>query len=158
MDAWLSGMYEIFLHFFGRATPVETGAVIALCVLPGALALSRIGTAMGSRKAFYSTGVLLTAAGLVLLVAAMVLPPFFGLDDGWMPIAAAIAALVVVVLPLTALFQKGGYIVALIAWTIALLVVGAVLSLEPMVMRTFEKGVEKGLQLEKHRVEVESVK
>jgi hypothetical protein len=158
MDAWLSGMYEIFLHFFGRATPVETGTVIAFCLLFGALALSRIGTAMGSRKAFYSTGVLLTAAGLALFVAAMALPPVFGLDACWMPLAAAVAALVVVVLPLTALFQKGGYIVALIAWTVALLTVGAILSLEPIIARTFEKGVEKGHQIEKHRIGVESAK
>jgi hypothetical protein len=158
MDAWQNEFHGLFIHFFVRAAPVETGTVVALCVLLGALVLSRIGTAMGSSRAFYSTGVLLTAAGLALLVAAMALPPFFGLDDGWMPIAAAIAALLVLVVPLTALFQKGGYIVALIAWTIALLVVGAILVLEPMVMRTFEKGVEKGHQIEKHRIEVESVK
>lgn len=158
MDAWLSETFRLFVHFFGRATPAETYTVIALCVLLGALALSRIGTAMGSSRAFYSTGILLTAAGLALLVAAMALPPVFGLDACWMPLAAAVAALVVVVLPLTALFQKGGYIVELIAWTIALLVVGAVLVLEPIVMRTFEKGVERGHQIEKHRIEVESVK
>lgn len=158
MDAWLNGVHGLFIHFFVRATPVETGTVIALCVLSGALALSRVGTAMGSSRAFYSTGILLTAAGLAVLVAAMALPPVFGLDACWMPLAAAVAALVVVVLPLTALFQKGGYIVALIAWTVALLAVGAILSLEPIVARTFEKGVEKGHQIEKHRIEVESVK
>jgi hypothetical protein len=158
MDAWLSGMYEIFLHFFGRATPVETGAVIAFCLLLGALALSRIGNALGAAGAFYSTGIVLTAAGLALVGCAMALPPVFDLDACWMPLAAAIAVFLVVVLPLTVLFQKGGYIAALIAWTVTLLVITVVLTLEPMVMRTFEKGVEKGLRLEKHRVELEMFK
>jgi len=158
MDAWLNGMHGVFLRFFGRATPEETYTVIALCVLLGALALSRISTELGARGAFYTTGLLLTALGLALIGAAMAVPPVFGLHLVWMPMAVAGLVLLVLILPLTMLFQKGGYITALIAWIVSLLIIGAILLLEPMMMRLWGKGLEKAHQLEKHRIELESVK
>lgn len=158
MEAWLRDLHGLFLHFFGRADPVETYTMIALCVLFGALALSRVSSGLGAKGAFFTTGILLTAVGLTVIGAALALPPVFGFHSCWMPLVAAGAALLVVVLPLTILFQKGGYIGALIAWIVTLLIVAAVLALEPMVMRSLGKGLEKAHQLEKHRIEVESIK
>lgn len=158
MNAWLSHTVQLLTHFFGRATPAETYAVIALCVLLGGLALSRVGTALGSLWAFYTTGVLLAAAGLALLVAAMAIPQVLGLTSCWMPLAASGLALLVVVLPLTILFQKGGYVTALIAWTVALLTVGAILTLEPRVRRVVDKYVEKGIEFEKRRFDMEKIR
>lgn len=155
MDAWLNEVYRLFVQFFGRATPEETYTVIALCVLLGALALSRIGTALGSTGAFYTTGVLLLPAGLALLLAAMAVPPVFGFTACWMPLAAALLALLIVVLPLTMLFMRGGYVTALIAWTVALLTVGAVMSLEPVIRHSLDKYIAKGQQIEQHRKAVE---
>ncbi len=158
MDAWLSETFRLFVHFFGRATPEETYTVIALCVLLGALALSRVGTALGSISAFYTTGALLVPTGLALLVAAMAVPPVFNLNFCCMPLAAAGLALLVVILPLTVLFQKGGYVTALIAWTVALLTIGAILSLEPTVRHSLDKYIEKGQVIEKHRIQTEKYK
>ena len=158
MDAWLNQTFGLFVHFFGRATPEETYTVIALCVLLGALALSRISIGLGAMGAFYTTGVLLTPFGLALLIAAMALPSVFGLNSCWMPLATAALVLLVIVLPLTILFQKCGYVTALIAWTVTLLVVGAVLTLEPMVRHSADKYIEKGVAIEKHRIETEKYK
>ena len=137
MDTWLKGTYQLLLHFFSRETPNETYLLIALCVLLGALALSRISTKLGAIGAFYTTAILLTPLGLMLLIAAMAVPPVFGLDACWMPLAASGLALLVVIIPLTMLFQKGGYVTSLIAWTVTVLVVGAVLTLEPNIKRSF---------------------
>jgi len=155
MDAWLNEVYRLLVQFFGRATPAETYVVIALCILSGALALSRIGTTLGSTGAFYTTGVLLLPSGHALILAAMAIPPVFGYTACWMPLVAALLALLIVVLPLTMLFQKGGYVSALIAWTVALLTVGAVLSLEPVVRHSLDKYIEKGKQIDQHRKAVE---
>lgn len=158
MDAWLNEVYGLFLSIFSRETQEETYIVIGLCILFGALALSRVGTALGSLGAFFTTGVLLTAGGLALLIGMLALPPVFGFDVWWMPLVAAVATLLVVVLPLTMLFHRGGYIAALIAWTIALLTVGAILATEPIAMRAFEKVLKESQRLGQHRVEVESFK
>ncbi|NOU36148.1 MAG: hypothetical protein HOO88_05220 [Kiritimatiellaceae bacterium] len=158
MDAWLDGTYQLLLHFFSRETPNETYLLIALCVLLGALALSHISTKLGAIGAFYTTAILLTPLGLVLLVAAMAAPLVFGLDACWMPLAAAGLALLVVIVPLTVLFQKGGYVTALIAWTVTALVVGAVLTVEPMVRDGLKHYAERGATFEKHRIETEKFK
>jgi hypothetical protein len=158
MDAWLKGTYQLLLHFFGRDTPNETYLLIALCVLFGALPLSRISTKLGAIGAFYTTAVLLTPLGLVLLVAATAAPPVFGLDAYWMPLAAAGLVFLVVVIPLTILFQKGGYVTALIAWMVTVLVVGAMLTLEPMAKDMVKKFAARGDTFEKHRIETEKFK
>jgi hypothetical protein len=161
MDTWLKGTYQLLLHFFSRETPNETYLLIALCVLLGTLALSRISTKLGAIGAFYTTAILLTPLGLVLLVAAMAVPPVFGLDACWMPLAASGLALLVVIIPLTMLFQKGGYVTSLIAWTVTVLVVGAVLTLEPNIKRSFydlKTGLENGKLFSQRRAEQELIK
>ncbi len=151
MNAWLNQVYDLAMNVFGRPTPQEMYILIALYVLLGALALSRVGTSLGAIGAFYTTGVLLLPVGLVLLLAAMEVPPLFGFCNDWMPLVMAALVLLVVVVPLTVLFQKGGYVAALIAWTVALLTVGAVLTLEPMAMRKLDQGVQRVHEIEKHR-------
>lgn len=158
MDAWLTEAFRLLVHFFGRPTEAETYAVVVLCVLLGALALSRIGTALGSPGAFYTTGVLWLPSGLVLLVTAMAAPAAFGLDDCWMPLAAAGLALLLIVLPLTMLFMRGGYVASLIAWTVAFLTIGAVLSLEPLAWHSLDKYIVKGQQIEQLRFKMENFK
>lgn len=162
MDAWLKEFYELFMYFFGRATPSETYMVILLCVLFGALALSRVSTGLGALGAFYTTGVLLTSAGLAVIVAAFSVLPFLDFYAWWMVLAVPCTGVLLVVLPLTMLFQKCGYVTSLIAWTVTLLVIAVVLVFEPMVMRSieksFEKAIKNGMRLEQHRLETEQLK
>lgn len=138
MDAWMKETLDLMKHFFDRATPMETYVVIALCVLLGAFALSAICTRMGSLSAFYLTAIVLVSAGLVLLIGALALPPVLGLKAGWAPVATAALGFLVFVVPFSALFQKGSYVSTLIAWTVAVLITGAVLTLEPRVKHSFE--------------------
>ncbi len=162
MDAWLKEFYELFVYFFGRATPSETYMVILLCVLFGALALSRVSTKLGALGAFYTTGVLLTSAGLTVIVVTLSVLPFLDFHAWWMTLAVPCTGILLVVLPLTMLFQKCGYVTSLIAWTVTLLVITAILTLEPMAMRSIEKKLEKaiknGMRLEQHRLETEQLK
>lgn len=158
MNTWLNGLSGLLVHFFVRETPAETYVVIALCVLLGALALSRVSVGLGSLKAFYTTAVLLMPPGLVMLIAAMALPQGFGVHVWWMPLAAAVLALLAVVVPLTMLLMKGGYVNTLIAWTVAVLVTGAVLTLEPRVKQSFDgfkKRFESGTLFNLHQTKTE---
>ncbi|HNX52870.1 MAG TPA: hypothetical protein PKI68_03920 [Pontiellaceae bacterium] len=158
METWLREFSGLLLHFFGRATPNETYLVVALCVMFGALALSRVSTSLGAIGAFYTTGVLLTSSGLMIIIAALALLPFLGFQAWWLPLAVPAAAVLVIVLPLTVLFQKGSYVTALIGWTVTLLVVAAILTLEPIGRHAIEKGLEKTKPLERHRIETEHYK
>lgn len=162
MEAWLKGLHGLLLHFFGRTTLSETYMVVALCVLFGALALSRVSTSLGAMEAFYTTGILMTTVGLAVIIAALALLPFFSFQAWWLPLALPAAAMLVIVVPLTVLFQKGGYVTALIAWTVTLLVIAVILTLEPMAMRSFENGfgkaIKNGMKLERHRIETERYK
>lgn len=158
MEAWLREFHGLFLHFFGRATPNETYLVVTLCVLLGALALSRVSTGLGSIWAFYTTGVLLTAGGLAILLAALAFLPFVGVEAWWMPLALPAVVFLIVVLPMTMLFQKAHYVTALIAWTVTLLVIAAVLAMEPLVRHSIDRGVEKIGPIERHRMETELFK
>ena len=162
MDEWLSETCGLFLHFFGRETPSETYVVVALCLLFGALALSRVSTNLGALGAFYTTGALLTTLGVALIFMAMALPPTFTYLPVWVPLVLAALVLLVVVVPMTVLFQKGGYVTALIAWTVTLLTIGAVLTLEPIVKRSVERVHKvyllKAQQIEKLQINKEKVK
>jgi len=162
MEAWLRELHGLFLHFFGRATPTETYVVIALCVLLGALALSRVSTSLGAIGAFYTTGVLMTSVGLAAILASMALLPFINFHAWWLLLAVPAVAILVIVVPLTVLFQKGSYVTALIGWTVTLLVIAVVLILEPMTVRSFQQGFEKavknGMKLENNRIETEKFK
>lgn len=158
MNRWLGDSYELFMNVFGRSTPAATYILIALCVLLGALALSRVSTVLGAIGAFYTTALLLIPPGLLLLFAAMAAPQFSGTDSCRLPLLAAAAMLLIVIVPLTVLFQKGGYVTALIGWTVTLLTIGAVLSVEPLVMRSVDKYTAKALQIEKYRISTESYK
>ena len=162
IEAWLKEFIGLFLYFFGRATPNETYVLIALCVLLGALALSRISRRLGSIGAFYTTGILLVCLGVTIIIASLACLPFLPVQAWWMVLALPAVMLLIVVLPLTMLFQKGGYVTALIAWTVTLLVVAAVLTLEPMAKQSIDNGIEKavqkGMPFEKHRIETENFK
>jgi membrane-bound ClpP family serine protease len=158
MEAWLHVCYGLFLHLFGRATSNETYVVVTLCLMLGALALSRVSTSLGAIGAFYTTGLILTVLGIALLVAAMAAPQALGCGFVLLPLLAAILMFLGVILPLTILFQKGGYITALIAWMITLLTIGVILTLEPKAMNAINKYIEKTTQIEKHRINTENYK
>ncbi|MEI8206229.1 MAG: hypothetical protein WCG03_05065 [Kiritimatiellales bacterium] len=162
MDAWLSELCGLFLNFFGRETLSETYLVIALCILFGALALSRVSTNLGALGAFYTTGVLVTVLGLVLLFAALAVVPAFTYFPFWVSLIMAVLVLLVVVVPLTVLLQRGGYIMALIAWTVTLLTIGSILTLEPIAMRSGERVYKvylmKAQQIEKLHINAQKVK
>jgi len=162
MDAWLGETCGLFLSFFGRETPKETYVVIALCILLGALALSRVSTHLGALGAFYTTGVLVIVFGLVLLFAVMAVVPVFTYFPFWVSLILAVLVLLAVIVPLTVFLQRGGYVMALIAWTVTLLTIGAVLTLEPIVKRAVEKGFELSVknvhQFEGHRIDTEKFK
>jgi hypothetical protein len=70
--------------------------------------------------------------------------------------------LLIVVLPMTILLQKGGYVTALIAWTVTLLTIGAILTLEPMITHAADNFLKEGLGnsrlLKNHRIETERFK
>lgn len=154
MGEWVNATYGLFVDFLERSTPGESGAVAGFCIFLGALALSRTATALGSIKAFYKVAVLLLVAGVFLLVAALAAPGAFGFGTVWLPVTVAGCVLLFFLVPLTMLIFKGRYIQNLVAWAMALLTVGAILSLEPLMMEKF-KSWDRSIQSEKQRIDKE---
>ena len=159
MDAWLLEACGLFFTLFGRETSTETYMVVALCILLGALALSRIGTRLGALGAFYIMGVLVTVLGLMLIFAVMAVVPTFTYFPFWVSLIVATVVLLAVVVPLTVWAQKGGYVTALIGWMATLLTIGAILILEPIAMSFFKEvsvvGAESAEKFEEHRIATE---
>jgi hypothetical protein len=158
VNAWWSGTSALLLHWFGRETPAETYVVVVLCVLLGALALNRVSLGLGALGAFYTTALVLTPSGLFVLMAALALPPARGGSGVWIPLGCAALIFLVGVVPLTALLQKGSYVASLIAWTVVLLTVGAVLIQEPRVKQSVDAlkiGIENGRLFDARRTETE---
>lgn len=152
MNAWLKALEDFYFGVCGRASNGETVFLTVLCVLLGALALSRVATGLGSIGAFYTTAVLLVPIGLFLICAGMVLPVLLGRLEWWMPVAAGTLSGLVLVLPLTMAMMKGRYVASLIAWVVALLTIGAVLKLEAPCRDRIDQVISKGKVLE-HRFE-----
>lgn len=154
MLEWINVAHRLFLTVFGRETPGESGALVGFCLLLGALALSRTATALGALKAFYNTCLVLMAAGLALLLAIMALTISLGTDPVWAPVAAAGGALLLILVTLSRFMLKCGYVKALVSWTVALLTVGAILSLEPLAMEKFKRW-DRSMQIKNHQIEME---
>jgi len=59
------------------------------------------------------------------------------------------------VLPFTARIEKTGYFNAMVPWVVTALLLAVILYVEPIVMNTLSRGVEKGSLLERHENEVD---
>jgi hypothetical protein len=92
----------------------------------------------------------------------MAVVPAFTYFPFWVSLIMAALVLLAVVVPLTVLLQRGGYVMALIAWTVTLLTIGAISTLEPIAMRSVERVhkvyLAKVQQIEKLHINTEKVK
>jgi len=67
---------------------------------------------------------------------------------------AVVVCFLALVLPFTARIEKTGYFNAMIPWVVTALVLAVILYIEPIVMETLSRGVEKGSLLERHKNDV----
>lgn len=158
MDTWLNEIIKTAEGLFGRATMSETILVVVLSLCLGAWVLSVVSDRLGASRAFFGNSFFLTGVGLGLICVALSIPSVLGLSTVWLPLIAACATFLVLILPLTVLVQKSGYLAALATWVLTLLTVTAVLTAEPTAMRVFEKISDKAEYFGKHRVETEMYK
>jgi len=158
MNEWLDEVVKTVGGLFGRGSMSETILVVALALLSGAWVLSIVSDRLGASRSFFRNSFFLTGIGLAGLCAAMALPAVLGRTEFWMVPLAAGALLLVLIVPLTALVQRGGYFGVLGAWILTLLTVAAVLTAEPAVKRVVEKISDRAAEFGKHRVETEMYK
>lgn len=158
MEPWLADVVKTADGLFGRDSVSETVLVVTLSLLSGAWVLSAVSDRLGASRAFFSNSFFLTGSGLALLCAALALPAFFGWNEPWIAPLAFCITLLVLILPLTALVQRGGYLGVLGAWILVLLTVAAVLTTEPVARRVLGKISDQADAFGKRRVETEMYK
>ncbi|MBI9021480.1 MAG: hypothetical protein JEZ10_09545 [Verrucomicrobia bacterium] len=141
MDKWLDALKEIGLAVFGRESTSEMWAVVVVCIFAVFMVYEKIAVGFPGKG---SRSFLTLIPGIVLLALASVAAQLY-LTNSWIiQTGAILAVLLVVVLPLTKAVEKTSYLNALLIWTACAVVMGVILYMEPLVVQSFRRGIEKG--------------
>ena len=154
MSDWINEFRNIGLEVFGRESSGEMWAMVVLCVFVGFLIYKK----MASEFAGQGEKTFLTLIpGVFIMVAAVAAVRVF--LGGTFLLQAVVLGICFfsIVLPITMRVEKTRYIFAIIPWGVMVLVLVAILYLEPLVMQSFSRGIEKGSLLKDHRDKVESI-
>jgi hypothetical protein len=148
MDRWLAELKEIAFEQFGRQSAGEMWALVAVCIfvvffLYGKLAAGFTGRGQHS--------FLVLIPGVLLMAVAVAAVRIFWSSEWVWQLAAALAALLLVVLPLTARVEKASYLSAGVVWGVCLLALAAVLIMERPLVDSFRRGVNKGSLIREQR-------
>jgi hypothetical protein len=154
MSDWINEFRTIGLEIFRRESSGEMWAMVVLCVFIGFLLYKKMSSGFEGRgeKTF-----LTLIPGVFIMVAAVAAVRIY-LGGAFLLQAAAVGVcFLVIVLPITMRVEKTRYFTAMIPWGVTALVLAAILYLEPLIMQSLSRGVEKGSLMKDHRDEVESI-
>ncbi len=148
MDRLLSELKEIGFEQFGRQSAGEMWALVAVCIFVVFFIYGKLAAGFTGRG---QHSFLVLIPGVLLMAAAVAaLRMFWSSEWGWQ-LAAALAVLLVAVLPLTARVEKTSYLSAGVVWMTCLLALAAVLIAERPLVDSFRRGVNKGSLIREQR-------
>ena len=148
MNEWASALKEIGWALFGRESSAEMWALIVVCSVVVFLLYKKLSSGFSGR----GEKALLTLIPGILIMVAVVAAIRIYLNGILLFQGIAVwVCFLAVVLPLTARVEKTGYFNAMVPWVVTALVLAVILYLEPLVMTTLSRGVEKGSLLEKQK-------
>jgi hypothetical protein len=141
MDRWLAELKEIGLELFGRQSPGEMWALVAVCVFALFFLYGKMseGFKGGGKRSF-----LTLIPGILLAGLAAVAVRLYWSPDWIHQLVGVGVVFLVVVLPLTAWIEKTSYQSSLLVWLVCGLVLAAILVLERPLVDSFRRGVKKG--------------
>ncbi len=148
MSEWISALKEIGLTLFGRESSGEMWAVAVVCTVVVFLLYRKLSSGFAGRgeKTF-----LTLIPGILVMVAVVAAVRIYLGGTLLLQWIAVGVSFLVLVLPLTSKVEKTGYFNAMVPWVVTALVLAVILYLEPIVMETLSRGVEKGSLLEKQK-------
>ena len=148
MSEWTSALKEIGLEFFGRESSGEMWALAVVCAVVVFLLYRKLSSGFAGRgeKTF-----LTLLPGILIMLAGVVAVRIYLGGTLLLQGIVVLICFLVLVLPLTAKVEKTGYFNAMVPWVVTAMVLAVILYLEPLVMNTLNRGVEKGSLLEKQK-------
>jgi len=154
MSDWVNEFRTIGLEILGRESSGEMWAIVVLCVFIGFLLYKKMSSGFVGRgeKTF-----LTLVPGVFIMVAAVAAVRIYLGGTSLLQAVVAAVCFLAIVLPLTMRVEKTRYFTAMIPWGVTALVLAAILYLEPLVMQSFSRGIEKGSLMKDHRDGVESI-
>lgn len=148
MDKWVAALKEIGLALFGRESSQEMWALAVVCSVVVFLVYKKLSSGFAGRGE--KTLLTLIPGIIILTIASAAVEVFLNgvlLFHG----IAVLAAFLSLVLPFTSRVEKTGYFNAMVPWVVTALVLATILYIEPIVMKTLTRGVEKGSLLEQQK-------
>lgn len=150
MDKWLDALKEIGLAVFGRESTSEMWAVVVVCIFAVFVVYEKISFGFPGKG---SRSFLTLIPGIILLALASVAAQLYLAHNWIIQTGAILAVLLVVVLPLTKVVEKTSYLNALFIWAACAMVMGLILYMEPLVVQSVRRGIDKGsLMKDQHDV------
>ncbi len=148
MSDWTSTLKGIGLDIFGRESSGEMWAVAVVCAVVVFLLYRKLSSGFAGRgeKTF-----LTLIPGILVMVAVVAAVRIYLGGTLLLQWIAVGVSFLVLVLPLTSKVEKTGYFNAMVPWVVTALVLAVILYLEPLVMNTLSRGVEKGSLLERQK-------
>jgi len=142
IDQWVSALGDVVNMLLGTpGSDVEKYVIAGVTFLVMVLVLARAGTAFGIANADVFHSLMTTLLGVLLIVisiaAAKIYCPEWSNPNWhiWVIVGSAVLVSVFIVVPLMCLFQKTGFIPALLTWLIG---VGAAAAIIVMVGAGFD--------------------
>ncbi len=149
MNAWKEELRQIGLEVFGRGSSGEMWEMVVICVFVGFLLYKKMSSNfVGQGEKTFSTLI----PGVFMVIAAVAAIRIY-LGETLFLQGAAIG----IVLPITMQVEKTRYFNAMIPWGVTALVLAVILYLEPLMVQSFSRGVERGSLLKDHRNKTESI-
>jgi len=148
MSDWTSTLKGIGLDIFGRESAGEMWALVVVCAVVVFLLYRKLSSGFAGRgeKTF-----LTLIPGILVMVAVVAAVRIYLGGTLLLQWIAVGVSFLVLVLPLTSKVEKTGYFNAMVPWVVTALVLAVILYLEPLVMNTLSRGVEKGSLLERQK-------
>jgi hypothetical protein len=154
MSEWIKEFRTIGLEIFGRESSGEMWAMVVLCVFIGFLLYKKMSSGFEGRGE--KTFLTLIPGVFIMVVAVAAVRIYLG-GTFLLQVAVVGVCFLVIVLPITMRVEKTRYFTAMIPWGVTVLVLAAILYLEPLIMQSLSRGVEKGSLMKDHRDDVESI-
>ncbi len=148
MSDWISTLRQIGLEIFGRESSGEMWAVAVVCVVLVFLLYKKLSTGFAGRG---EKALLTLLPGILIMLASVAAVRIYLGGTFLLQGIAVLVCFLAFVLPLTSKVEKTGYFNAMIPWVVTAIVLAVLLYLEPVVMSTLNRGVEKGSLLEKQK-------
>lgn len=164
MDVWLKAARDVLELLLGEpATAAQGWTILAMSFIACIIVLKLMGGAVGGTNAFIDSSVICSLIGFLLVLVCltavkMYVPRDIYLNNCvWLLPAAGVVLSLIVIAPLISAIMKTGYIGALTAWVVSLIVVAGIILLAGALLDAIEAGEKDATKIRRRRDALEEI-